>query len=470
MIGYAFSKGLLAILTGYLTYKVVDYFGDKATDNDVYNKMLTENGGDEDNKKSNVGNVLAGTLAGAAGGAATGFLVGGAPGAIAGAIIGGVAGVIKTTFIPAAEAAKTSIDDMNNSLQSTSYYEGTIDGLTNKTNVYDEQLDLLNQTMEIYKEKVYTAGEDMNISKERLDELIASVENGTYSTDMLSDSELGLSDSLSSLSSQQEHAKEVSEKLTEAQKKLEKAQTDLAIVQDMEAGNFELAAARVEYALASETYEGEEAAKKMSQIMQNANSDVRTSLLDDMSGELREQWNKYIGETDSGVSDLAKILAGMNDKEKEAFSKSYADDMTDAMEDTMDAAQKVIDDTSFDWSHPLKSLKSMFTGNWDWKASYASYDVGTSYVPNDGFAYIHKGEAIIPADENVFAKQGDAWTSSMASNDKLISVMTSLENTVKQGITVSGEFTQKGADLVAAVNKASSKNGNQALSNMAYAR
>lgn len=44
---------------------------------------------------------------------------------------------------------------------------------------------------------------------------------------------------------------------------------------------------------------------------------------------------------------------------------------------------------------------SWFSGLFDGKSSKVpSYDVGTNYVPNDQLAYIHKGEAIIPAKYN----------------------------------------------------------------------
>ena len=45
-----------------------------------------------------------------------------------------------------------------------------------------------------------------------------------------------------------------------------------------------------------------------------------------------------------------------------------------------------------------------------------------------------------------------------------------LRETLNQGINVKGEFKQRGSDLVAVVEKGKNKNGNQALSNPAYAR
>lgn len=45
-----------------------------------------------------------------------------------------------------------------------------------------------------------------------------------------------------------------------------------------------------------------------------------------------------------------------------------------------------------------------------------------------------------------------------------------LDSTVKQGITVNGQFVQRGSDLVAVVNKTKSQTGADLLSNVSYAR
>ena len=100
---------------------------------------------------------------------------------------------------------------------------------------------------------------------------------------------------------------------------------------------------------------------------------------------------------------------------------------------------------------------------------YASMDVGTNYVPNDGLAYIHKGEAVIPAKyNNPYRPEG---------NDRLEGAINTLtrqveqiSNMVNQGIPVKGEFKQRGSDLVATVERASNKVSNGILSQKQYAR
>lgn len=102
-------------------------------------------------------------------------------------------------------------------------------------------------------------------------------------------------------------------------------------------------------------------------------------------------------------------------------------------------------------------------------ASVPHFATGTNYVPNDGLAYLHQGEAVVPKKYNTPYQPG------MSDEEKLymkqmISVMNALDGTIKEGITVNGQFTQKGSDLVAVVNKTRSQSGADLISNVAYAR
>lgn len=53
---------------------------------------------------------------------------------------------------------------------------------------------------------------------------------------------------------------------------------------------------------------------------------------------------------------------------------------------------------------------------------------------------------------------------------QMMATMRSLDGTMKQGIVVNGQFTQRGSDLVAVVNKTKSQTGSDLLSNVSYAR
>lgn len=97
------------------------------------------------------------------------------------------------------------------------------------------------------------------------------------------------------------------------------------------------------------------------------------------------------------------------------------------------------------------------------------YEQGTNYVPNDGLAYLHKGEAVIPKKYNQPLETGLSLEERNYMY-QMMSTLRSLDNTMKQGIAVNGRFIQRGSDLVAVVNKINSRTGADVLSNVAYAR
>lgn len=101
--------------------------------------------------------------------------------------------------------------------------------------------------------------------------------------------------------------------------------------------------------------------------------------------------------------------------------------------------------------------------------SIATYAVGTNYVPSDGLAYLHRGEAVIPAKYNTPYQQSNN-SGLEESIRELNNQVARISETVNQGIKVQGQFTQRGTDLVASVEKANSKLGNTILSNKVYAR
>lgn len=469
MLGMIFAQAFVAVVGVALGGSILMGAIDDAAGVGSYNTGLMEAGGNKKDKKGNTGNVLKGAAGGAIAGAAIGSVI---PviGTGLGAVIGGIAGAISTALAPAFEDLAVSARKANNEMQKMEYYQGLVQGYSTQVSELDEMQKLLNETLNLQIQKVYEEGAQLGITRTRMNELVTATENGTFTTDMLSGAEFGLKDSLIQLNAQQAKNKEATEKLEAAKKKLQKAELDLAIAEDVAAGNFEMAAARIEYAMAAEVYTTDEAGQKMAQILKETNNDMKVNLLEDMSPDLEKNWIKYVTTTEQGKRDLAKTLMQMNDDQRAAFSKNFSAEGQAAMQQTMNSMQSVINDTSWDWSHPFKSLGSIFSGDWSWKAQYASFDVGTNYVPNDGFAYIHKGEAIIPADENVFAKQGKAWQGQELTNARMLSAITNLENTIKRGIPVSGQFVQRGSDLVAVVNKTKAQTGADLLSNVSYAR
>lgn len=97
------------------------------------------------------------------------------------------------------------------------------------------------------------------------------------------------------------------------------------------------------------------------------------------------------------------------------------------------------------------------------------YEKGTNYVPNDGLAYLHQGEAVVPKKYNTPIQTG-LTQEELIYMKQMMNTMNSLDNTMKQGISVNGQFVQRGSDLVAVVNKTKSQTGADLLSNVAYAR
>lgn len=97
------------------------------------------------------------------------------------------------------------------------------------------------------------------------------------------------------------------------------------------------------------------------------------------------------------------------------------------------------------------------------------YKQGTNYVPNDGLAYLHQGEAVVPKKYNQPINTG-LTTEEREYMQQMIQTMNRLDSTISQGINVSGEFRQRGSDLVATVEKNKNKQSNNVLNNKVYAR
>lgn len=96
------------------------------------------------------------------------------------------------------------------------------------------------------------------------------------------------------------------------------------------------------------------------------------------------------------------------------------------------------------------------------------YETGTNYVPNDGLAYLHQGEAVVPKKYNTPYQPDNSGMSSAI--DRLAQQVARISDKVEQGIPVKGQFVQRGSDLVATVEKANNRMKNNVLNNRVYAR
>lgn len=482
MIGFALVKGLVGVLSIALGGKMVADAFDSAADKTSYNIGLEQAGGNEEDKKGIGGDVLKG----AAGGAAIGFGVGQiipVVGPLVGAAIGAVAGALTTSLAPAFEAVEVSAREANNEMQKIEHYEGLVQGYSTQVSELEELQQVLNDTLQKQTENVYAEGEQLGITKTRMDELVTSVQNGTFNTSMLSGAELGLKDSLIQLSEQQTKNQEATERLEAAKRKLQKAEIDLAIAEDVAAGNFEMAAARIDYAEAASLYTTEEATKKRIQLYKEAGEEEAAALLQDLTPQQRQKMADINEMTSEELASFVETWRKSSDEAKEAFLSGVDQDTQNQFESQMNEIDSIIEEHQGFWQGVGDTLKEIFTfgiaDTWTYngeKKATAEYKskvvpsaaVGMNYVPNDGLIYVHQGEAIIPKKYNRPYQPEN--TTNQVYIEQMMNTMRTLNSTIQQGITVKGEFKQRGSDLVATVEKAKNRNGNQPLNNPVFAR
>ena len=165
------------------------------------------------------------------------------------------------------------------------------------------------------------------------------------------------------------------------------------------------------------------------------------------------------------MNELTDLYFQYSKDEREYFLQNLTGEVQKEMQERVNAIEQAVKNAPW-------YLRLLDIGN-DGKIfgiSYVDvpgYATGTNYVPSDGLAYLHQGEAVIPKKYN---QPYQANSVDSAYMDQMITTMRALDNTMKQGITVNGRFVQRGSDLVAVVNRTNSRTGADVLSNVAYAR
>lgn len=464
MIGFALVKGLVGILSIALGGKMVTDAFDSAADKTSYNIGLEQAGGNEEDKKGIGGDVLKG----AAGGAAIGFGIGQiipVVGPLVGAAIGAVVGALTTSLAPAFEQVEVAAREANNEMQKMEHYEGLVQGYSTEVNEFTELVNLSNDALQTQTDKVYSLGEKYGVSKTTLDGLIQSIKDGNYNTEMAAGLNTELAGALNQLDWHYTNNAGLTDKLTEAKRKLQKAEMDLAIAEDIAAGNFELAAARIEVAYASNVYTAEEATAKMVQIAKEGSAEQASAILKNLSPELQDKFQSEYSTTEAGLNELTDLYFQYSKDEREYFLQNLTGEVQKEMEGRVNAIEQAVKNAPW-------YLRLLDIGN-DGKIfgiSYVDipgYATGTNYVPSDGLAYLHQGEAVIPKKYNQPYQANSVDSTYM---DQMITTMRALDTTIQQGITVRGEFRQRGTDLVATVKKVENRSGNQPLNNAVFAR
>lgn len=225
---------------------------------------------------------------------------------------------------------------------------------------------------------------------------------------------------------------------------------------------------------------------------------VKAKSYDTLREKVVKAWQDGSISAEEGADIMSRALASADKETQRTFGESIPNEMKNAFNPEQyesgwrkfSASFKNAMNGIGDWfKDKWNGVKKWWNGLWSkdnmsagggagrWPEAVAggrsldvpSYDVGTNYVPNDQLAMVHKGEAIIPAKYNR-PNIGNNSSGLYQVIDNMTNEIGSLRSLIQQGIPVTGQFTQRGSDLVAVVDKASSRRGTQPISNPAYAR
>lgn len=324
-----------------------------------------------------------------------------------------------------------------------------------------------------------------------LEKLIEKTDYGATMTGNLTAAEQALKDQLVLVKEEMDELTVANEKLAETKKKILELETLSQIAADVEAEKYELAAARIELAVEQGILTVEQGSRLMQGAFDEASKAERDNMLLNMEPELRAKFLAYLAATKEFQGDYISYYQQANYEVKKLFddpsvTKAAEDAGTKNAEALFTGLKKAnLGDRIAAWWRDVlpggetsedyyrrKGLISSSSGSSSYSTravNVASFAVGTNYVPNDGLAYLHQGEAVIPK------KYNQPYSPEMSANEqayieRMMTTMKSLDDTMKQGIKVNGQFTQRGSDLVAVVNKVNSQTGSNLISNMSYAR
>lgn len=400
-----------------------------------------------------------------------GFAVGGVPGAIGGAVIAGLNGLWKagTTASNSIKSVKDATNDYNNTLQYSQELE---------TN-YAEGLLTLGQA----RDQLNYLEQQAGISAE---ELAKQVQNGSLSVDNMTTAQLQLYGAYLQTQQMEQQIQQMQEERIKVAKQLRDDTLELALANGEQSDSYDELVDKIHEYVTSGEMDMDEAKEYFSRAMSNMTLEEQRLFLQNLPDDLKSaasDWDNWSQETMDKANDMKGILTKAAEGWGIIFNKAgelltgffkNVGDTFSKIGEKVDSAKKKI---ASGWNNSgITKVGNFITGQgWQTNAEkeakkkkLASYDVGTNYVPNDQLALVHQGEAIIPAKYNKgYQPQDNGLTVTIS---ELRAELASLRNQMAQGINVSGEFKQRGNDLVAVVERGKNKNGNQPLSNPAYAR
>ena len=432
------------------------------------------------------------TKAGTAFGGAVGMTVGKNIGASVGTALGGPIGAVLGTLAGAALGALVgnAAGKIANWFQSDGDYANlkvTVDDLTAATEQLTEAQNIYNTSLlnlKILEEQTGQSGE----------KLYQAVQNGTLSVDNMTASQLQVYQAYV-------NTKDAMEQLHTAQQTQMDYETSMDLERAKHTDNYQGYIDKMMQANEDGIYSNDELMDRLSQVYAKLDKNSREAFMEHIPENMREGietgaeqyysgWDKFCTNAKNLFSDLGDWIGnffsdlwsgitgffesswnwvtGQGFKTNEQIEREKKDTEQLAQIQTQrDRLNSIKDKIPADeYNKVMNDLNSVEQSI---KNRIASYDVGTPYVPNDQLAYVHKGEAIIPAKYNK-PYTGNDNSALYSVIDSMNQEIGNLRQLIQEGIPVTGTFKQKGSDLLAVTERAKSKRGNNPISNPAYAR
>ena len=414
-------------LTGFTSRNMTKYWDSMSTGEKVLN---------------GVGNAAGLAVAGLGGYLAAGALIGSAAGPLGAAIGVGIAALVGLTV-----SAVTARDNILSVKDAQEQYDNALQISAQAQVDYNGAVSDLATTMS----NLQAIEQQTGISGAALDE---QVKNGTLSVDNMTSAQLQVYSAYLQNQQALENLKTAQENLQIAHENEIKSDMELQLANAQKSKSYDELKEHIIDMYERGEISADEAADYMNRAMGSMSDDARETFMQDVPEAIQTGLdpNKY----QSWGRSLVQTVGG------------WFGSMWKSAQETWQKICNLFKGKGFKTDAQVNSDGSL---DFDIASNIVSYDVGTNYVPNDQLAYVHKGEAIIPAKYNNSSYMNSGSDAQMQQTIAAMNgEIAALRNLIQQGIPVSGTFVQRGNDLYATVEKAKNKRGNQPISNAAFAR